>query len=48
MPTDLVNKFLLSTVEERLHIIQNQRKSEQLRIYFGDNAYAEYVAIRFS
>jgi pimeloyl-ACP methyl ester carboxylesterase len=45
MSTDLVNKFLLSTVEERLHIIQDQSKSEQLRIYFGDNAYAEYVAL---
>ena len=37
MPTDLVKKFLLSTLEKRLHIIEDQSKSEQLQIYLGDN-----------
>jgi len=40
---DIINKFLLSTIEERLHMVMDKTKSEELRAYLGENAYAEYV-----
>lgn len=45
MSKKIINNFLLSTVEERLHIALDKTKSEQLRTYLGQNAYEEYVVL---
>jgi len=40
-----INDFLLSTIEDRLYMILDEGKSEQLRTYLGESAYEEYLKI---